>query len=117
MSKSVVINRRRVVVVVVVVGGRLSCRQILKRTRILDKYSDETFMMAGALPAKTRKKKRISEISELTRPTSSSQLFRDTHTQVDPLFETKQFVGGWNKENGITHKDVVVELDWTAKVC
>jgi hypothetical protein len=55
MSKSVVINRRRVVVVVVVVvvvGGRLSCRQILKRTRILDKYSDETFMMADALPKK-----------------------------------------------------------------
>ena len=59
MSKRAVISRRRVVVVVVVVvvseAGRISCRQVLKRTRILDKYSDETFMMAGALPAKTKK--------------------------------------------------------------
>jgi hypothetical protein len=64
MSKRAVISRRRVVVVAVAVvvvvseAGRISCRQGLKRTRIFDKYSDETFMMAGALPGKREKKKK-----------------------------------------------------------
>lgn len=63
MSKRAVISRRRdvvaaVVVVVVSEAGRISCRQVLKRTRIFDKYSDETFMMAGALPAKREKKRK-----------------------------------------------------------
>lgn len=46
MSIRAVISRVIQVRVVVVRAGR----QVLKRTRILDKYSDETFMMAGALP-------------------------------------------------------------------
>lgn len=107
MSKRAVISRRRVVVVAVVVvvvvseAGRISCRQGLKRTRIFDKYSDETFMMAGALPGKREKKKK--RISERTRPTpSSSSLDTHTHKKVDAQFEMKQFVGGM-EENGITH--------------
>jgi hypothetical protein len=75
----------------------------LKRTRIFDKYSDETFMMAGALPGKREKKKKKKRISEWTRPTPSSSSSLDTHTKVDAQFEMKQFVGGMEEENGITH--------------
>jgi hypothetical protein len=84
MSKRAVISRRRVVVVAVVVvvseAGRISCRQGLKRTRIFDKYSDETFMMAGALPGKREKKKKKKEFqNELDPPRHHHHL--STHTQ------------------------------------
>lgn len=85
MSKRAVISRRRVVVVAVVVvvvvseAGRISCRQGLKRTRIFDKYSDETFMMAGALPGKREKKKKKNFRTNSTHPVII--ISRHTHTQ------------------------------------
>lgn len=106
MSKRAVISRRRVVVVVVVVSeaGRISCRQGLKRTRIFDKYSDETFMMAGALPGKREKKKKKKKNFRMNSTHPVIIVIISRHTQkVDAQFEMKQFVGGMEEENGITH--------------
>ena len=93
MSKSVVINRRRVVVVVVVVGGRLRCRQILKRTRILDKYSDETFMMADALP---KKNNTTTILCKMTVIINNNNIISSRHTHR----KLKKFsISIWNENN------------------